>query len=106
MNKVTVVKGKVKNTGWPIDGHILQFGLWNYDHESSYHLHDWEDADDEAVMQTMFYSLVEAGMEDKDCYDDFVQTWKAGKFEAPGVFCIDLDKVDKLDTLYTVHEDV
>lgn len=94
MKKPEIVKGRVKNTGWPIDGHILSFGLWDYDNRSSYHLYGWEDKDDEAVMMTMFQSMVEAGMEDADGLDQFVEAWEAGLFEAPGAFCIDLDKLE------------
>lgn len=94
-NDPEIIKGKVKNTGWPIDGHVLTFGLWDYDNKSSYHLFSWEDADDEAVMQTMFQTMVEAGMEDADSYTEFVQIWKAGQFDAPGAFCIDLDQVER-----------
>ena len=94
MKNPVILKGKVKDTGWPIDGHILTFGLWDYDKQSSYHLYDWEDADDEAVMMTMFQTLVEAGMEDADGLKQFVEVWEAGLFEAPGAFCIDLDKVE------------
>ena len=91
-----IVKGRVKDTGWPIDGHVLTFGLWDYDHKSSYHLYTWDDADDEAVMQTMFQTLVEAGMEDADRLEEFTKEWKAGQFDAPGAFCIDLDKVEEI----------
>lgn len=99
MSDLTIVLGKVKNTGWPIDGHILAFGLWAYDGRSSYHLYTWEDEDDEAVMQTMFKSLVEAGMEDADGMDEFIMEWKAGKFDAPAAFCLDLDNVEVIKEL-------
>lgn len=97
INNPEIVIGKVKDTGWPIDGHILTFGLWDYDDRSSYHLYSWEDEDDEAVMMTMFQSLVETGMEDKDGLNEFIDAWEAGLFEAPGAFCIDLDKVEVVE---------
>ena len=92
-----LVLGKVKNTGWPIDGHVLTFGLWDYDKRSSYHLFSWDEADDEAVMLTMFQSMVDAGMEAESYRDEFIRTWKAGEFEPDGVFCIDLDKVEVVE---------
>ena len=94
MDKPIIIKGMVKGTGWPIDGHVLTFGLWDYDNRSSYHLYTWDDADDEAVMQTCFQTLVKAGFEDPNRLDEFVKEWKAGEFDAPGAFCLDLDKVE------------
>ena len=26
-----IIKGTVKNTGYPIDGHVLYFSQWDYD---------------------------------------------------------------------------
>lgn len=92
------VKGKVKNTGWPIDGHILTLGVWDYDNRSSYHLNGWSEEDDEAIMLTMFQSMVEAGMEDESYRDEFIRVWKAGEFEPDGVFCLDLDKIDVIES--------
>ena len=89
-------EGTVVNTGWPIDGHRLIFGLWDYDNRSCYHLHFWSDEDDEAVMQTMFRTLVDGGFICESDKDDFVAAWKDDRFDeeyCPGPFCIDLDKV-------------
>lgn len=88
--------GTVHNTGWPIDGHRLIFGLWDYDNRSCYHLFNWRDADDEAVMETMFRTMVDGGFIDEDVKDEFVMIWKDGMFDevyCPGPFCIDLDKL-------------
>lgn len=100
--------GKVINTGWPIDGHQLLFALWDFDKRSKYHLYDWEDDyDDEAVMWTMFRSLVDGGYICEEAKGEFITIWKDGKFDEvyyPCVyFCIELDqltdvkKVDKED---------
>lgn len=89
-------EGTVVNTGWPIDGHRLIFGLWDYDNRTSYHLFTWADKDDEAVMQTIFRSLVDAGFIDAVDETEFIMVWKDGMFDevyCPGPFCIELDKL-------------
>lgn len=89
-------EGTVVNTGWPIDGHRLIFGLWNYDNRSSYHLFTWADKDDEAVMQTMFRTLVDSEFICEEDRDEFIMVWKDGMFDevyCPGPFCIELDKL-------------
>ena len=91
--------GTVVNTGWPIDGHRMLFGLWNYDNGSCYHLHFWHDEDDEAVMQTMFRTLVDGGFICEEDKDEFIMVWKDGMFDevyCPGPFCIGLDKLENV----------
>ncbi len=83
--------GIVTGTGWPIDGHKLIWAIWDYD-RSSYHLFAWDDADDEAVMMTMFKTAVEAGFIENDL-EKFKAEWQSGEFEQPGVFSIPLDKL-------------
>lgn len=36
--KPKIIKGTVKGTGWPIDGHTIHFSLWDYDNHESWHL--------------------------------------------------------------------
>lgn len=89
-------EGTVVNTGWPIDGHRVVFALWDYDKRSCWHLLTWDDEADEAMMQTMFRTLVEAGFICEDDKDEFIMVWKDGMFDevyCPGPFCIELDKL-------------
>lgn len=95
-------EGTVVNTGWPIDGHRLVFGKWDYDGGSCYHLHFWGDEDDEAVMLTFFRTMVDAGFISEEDKDEFVMVWKDGLFDevyCPGPFCIDLDKLENVKKL-------
>lgn len=94
--KPKIITGKVTGTGWPIDGHVLYLAMWDYDRES-WHLYGWDDADDEAVMQTMYQTETEAAMCLYDTLEDFAKAWKAKEWEAQGVFCLDLDKVEVLE---------
>ena len=59
--KPKIVTGKVTGTGWPIDGHVLYFSQCDYDRDS-WHLYGWDDADDEAVMLTVWQTENEAGL--------------------------------------------
>lgn len=96
--KPKVITGRVKNTGWPIDGHVLYFSLWDYDKYEYYHLYGWEDADDEAVMLTMY----EAEMSEKFAacsLGTFKKRWKAKQWEPDGAFCLVPDCVEVLKVI-------
>lgn len=56
-----IIKGTVKGTGWPIDGHTLYFSQWDYDNRESWHLYGWDEPDDESVMQTTYQTETAAG---------------------------------------------
>ena len=96
--KPKVVKGRVSDTGWPIDGHVLYFALWSYDNHEKYHLYDWEPENDQAVMRTMYQTEKEAGLTYKT-FGAFQRDWKCGKWEAAGVFVLGLDKVEVLEVV-------
>lgn len=91
--------GSVKGTGWPIDGHKLCFSQWEYDNYGSWHLDGWNDADDEAVMLTMYQTENEAGLCLYDTLDDFVAAWKAKEWEPEGAFCLGLNQVDVIEVI-------
>lgn len=95
--KPKVITGKVTDTGWPIDGHVLWFSQWDYDNHESWHLYGWEDSEDEAVMQTVFQTETEAGLCLFDTLEKFAESWKSKKWEPQGSFCLPLDKVEVLE---------
>ena len=103
--KPRIVTGKVTGTGWPIDGHVLYLSQWEYDNHESYHLYGWDDADDEAVMQTMFQTEMEAGLNTYDTLEEFTEKWKAKEWEPWGAFCLDLDKVEEVEVLQEEEKD-
>lgn len=98
--KPKIVTGKVTGTGYPIDGHVLYFSLWDYDNYESYHLFGWDDEDDEAVMLTMYQTERESGLIDEqspngsETLEAFTEKWKAKEWEPDGAFCLPLDKVE------------
>lgn len=91
--KPRIVTGMVTGTGWPIDGHVLYFSQWDYDKHESFHLYGWDDADDEAVMLTMYQTEREAEIHTYTL-DCFTEKWKAKEWEPQGAFCLPLDKVE------------
>lgn len=100
MYKPKIVTGRVKDTGYPIDGHVLYFGLWDYDNHESWHLYGWDDepeGTDEALMLTMFQTETEAGLCLCDTLEAFAEKWKAKEWEPAGPFCLPLDKVEVIE---------
>ena len=97
--KPKIITGKVTGTGWPIDGHVLYFSQWDYDNRDSWHLYGWDDADDEAVMETMFITEEKAGLCCYDTLEDFAKDWKAKKWEPQGAFCLELAQVEVLEVV-------
>ena len=87
---MNIVKGTVKNTGWPIDGHTLVFS----DHDGYLGLVGWCDADDNAVMETMFETESEYGMCLYDTLEEFKEAWKKGEWEPQGAFTLPLNQVE------------
>lgn len=94
--KPKIVIGKVKNTGWPIDGHDLALALWDYDPES-YHLWSWADETEDAIIQTMYQAERKAGFCLFGSFEAYKNAWETGDYEPEGVFCIPLENVDVLE---------
>lgn len=90
--KPKVVEGKISGTGWPIDGHVLDLSLWDYDNYEDYHLSFWKTEDDQAVMETMFITETAAGLCLYDTLEEFAEHWE--EWEAQGSFCIPLKNVE------------
>lgn len=101
--KPKIVTGRVTGTGWPIDGHVLYFSLWDYDNHESYHLYGWDDADDEAVLLTVYQTEKEAGLNTCDTLEAFEEMWRAKQWEPQGAFTLPLDKVEVVEVM---HEEV
>ena len=90
--KPKIIEGKIKDTGWAIDGHTLILSLWDYDNHKACHLCNWSDADAKAVMETMFATETEAGLCLYDTLEEFAEHWK--EWEPECSFCIPLKNVD------------
>ncbi len=99
-----IIKGTVRNTGYPIDGHVLYFSQWDYDNYEYYHLYGWlGETTEEAVMRTMYQAKTEAGLCLYDTPEEFVKAWKEKEWEAQGSFCLALEQVEVLEVLQEEH---
>lgn len=94
--KPKVVKGRVKNTGYPIDGCVMLFSLWDYDNHDSWHLYGWDDIVDDAVMRTIHQT---DELYKDDDLKEFSKMWKAGEYEPAGSFCLNLDELEVIEVL-------
>lgn len=93
------VRGLVKDTGYPIDGHVLYFSQWQYDNHTSWHLDDWETADDQAVMETLYEVEKAWAMAAHDTLEAFAVAWQRGEYQMDGVFCLELWQVEVVEEL-------
>ena len=98
--KPKIVAGRVTGTGYAIDGRVLYFSQWDYDNGEFWHLYGWDNADDEAVMLTMY----EATKEENNLRGElnmplrnFKKQWKAGTWEPDAPFCLPFDVVEVLE---------
>lgn len=94
--KPKVVKGRVQNTGYPIDGCVMLFSLWDYDNHDSWHLYGWDDDVDDAVMRTIHQT---DELYKDDDLKEFSEMWKAGEYEPAGSFCLNLDELEVIEVL-------
>lgn len=99
-----IIEGKIRGTGWPIDGNTLILSLWDYDNHESWHLCYWEDEDDRAVMETMFITETAAGLCLYDTLEEFIGHWE--EWVPEGSFCIPLENVEVLKTLQVETKEV
>ena len=99
-----IVEGKIKGTGWPIDGHTLILSLWDYDNYADWHLGIWNDKADQAVMETMFVTETAAGLCLYDTLEEFAEHWD--EWEPQGSFCISLENVDVVKVIQVETKEV
>ena len=90
--KPKIIEGKIKDTGWAIDGHILILTSWDHDNHESWHLYDWKKESEKAVIETMFIAEKEAGMCLYDTLEEFAEHWE--EWEPEGSFSIPLENVE------------
>ena len=94
--KPLIVAGKVKNTGYPIDGRVIYFVMWDYDREF-WRIYGWDEADDLAVMNTMFELEREDGFRTYESFSAFLENWKAGHWRPHEDYAFPLDKVEVVE---------
>lgn len=82
------------------DGLILQLSLWAYDDHESYHLHNWDKADDDRVMMALYYSeQVHPYPRYKNDLEKFRADWTAGTYDPGAVLCFPPSDVEEIEVL-------
>lgn len=95
--KPKIIKGKVRDTGYPIDGRSLYFVMWDYDRDS-WRMFGWDNEDDEAVMQTMFQLEKEDGVY-VGTLNSFTEKWKAGKWKPQEDYCFMPEHIEEQEVM-------
>lgn len=95
--KYKIIKGKVHDTGLPIDGCVLYFSKWNNDKD--YYLYTWDKSLDDVVMQTMYKTEEEAGIGLYESMEEFEEAWKKDEWQSQGEFCLKPDAVDAIEVV-------
>lgn len=86
--------GRVHDTGTPLDGHLYLLSLWDWDHYEDWHLVSYGEHDDEAG-EAMMKAMHDADETYQDTpLEEFKEIWDKGEYEAPGVYTIQLEKVE------------
>ena len=82
------------------DGLVVLLSLWAYDNHDSYHLHNWDPADDERMMMGIYYSeQVHPYPRYKKDLEKFKTDWSAGTYDPAGVLCFRPEDVEELEVL-------
>lgn len=83
---MAAAEGTVKGTGWPVDGHRLVFLPVGRDGKL-WRLWRWGEAEDNAVMLTMFWFETLMGICEYAEAEGFAEEWNAGAWKpAAGFF--------------------
>lgn len=86
--------GRVHDTGTPLDDHLYLVSLWDWDKYEDFHLVSYGEHDDEAG-EAMMKAMHDADDAYKDTpIEEFKELWDKGEYEAPGVYTIQLEKVE------------
>lgn len=94
--KPKIIAGKVKDTGYPIDGHVIYFVMWDYDREF-WRIYGWDEADDPAVMGTMYHLEKEDGICTSSSFAAFAEKWRARQWVPCDDYAFPLDKVEVVE---------
>lgn len=82
------------------DGLVVLLSLWAYDDHTSYHLHNWDPADDEKMMMALYYSeQVHPIHRYKNDLDKFKADWAALTYDPAGVLTFPREDVEEIETL-------
>lgn len=82
------------------DGLVLLLSLWDYDHHESYHLHNWDPADDERMMMAIYYSeQVHPYPRYKNDLEKFKADWAAQTYDPGAILSFAPADVEELEVI-------
>lgn len=82
------------------DGLVVLLSLWAYDDHTSYHLYNWDPADEEKMMIALYYSeQVHPIPRYKNDLDKFKADWAAKTYDPAGVLTFPREDVEEIKTL-------
>lgn len=82
------------------DGLTLLLSLWDYDKHESYHMHQWNECDEERVMMAIYYSeQVHPYPRYKNKFKEFKNDWKLGIYDPGCALCFDPADVEELEVI-------
>lgn len=93
----------IKKTYDVLDGIVLLLSLWDYDNYGSYHLHNWDPADDERMMMAFYHAEQYHPFRDmrpyRNDYEAFKADWTAGTYDPGSAFTFDPADVEEIEVL-------
>lgn len=82
------------------DGLVVLLSLWAYDGHTSYHLHNWDPADDGKMMMALYYSeQVHPYPRYKNDLDKFKADWAAQTYDPGAVLTFPAEDVEEIEVL-------
>jgi len=82
------------------NGVVLPLSLWEYDKYADYHMHSWEQEQDEKIMTGMYYAeQTHPFPRYKDNLEGFQADWKAGEYDPLCAFCFDPRDVEEIEVI-------
>lgn len=82
------------------NGLELHLSSWDYDHHESWHLWNWNPADDERVKLALYHAeQYKPFTPYKNAFAQFCKDWAAGEYDAGMVYTFRLNQVEVMEVL-------
>ena len=90
----------IQRSNEEFDGLVVLLSLWAYDNHASYHLHNWDPADDERMMMAIYYAeQVHPFPRYKNDLVKFKADWAAKTYDPGAVLCFRAEDVEEIEVL-------
>lgn len=89
----------LRETDKQLAGLELILSKWNYDGGMNWHLHGWQDKDDQRVKDAMYYAEQILGGEYYNNYDAFSKDWDKGNYAPDLIYTLEDRRVQVLEVI-------